>query len=392
MENYFTCDGARYTGTIQLGGLLGKGTEGGEGGIYSIVNNRVSCAKLYNQRLLTNETLQKVLDRIKNKPATLESQFCRICWPKLMLTDSNRKFKGFTMDIANNSKSLFMLTQIPATNGGKYDNAIESTLGWWSSNDNIASKASYYNRLRIMHRITGIVLFLHSTGYHIPDLKPENLMFDLNLQVSLVDTDSLLGKNDRSSRMAATPEYMAPELHTSKPDQRMNVVSDATDAFAMAVIFYELLTGIHPYSCVPKDKSMREQGWDKFISNGLFIHGKRGNLIESAKKHHLRFVKLPVSIQKLFIQSFDETIRPSIMDWRTAIEMEIAHIGGNKSINTQVQQQWPINPMLNTYNRNTYKPQPVLSTVIPKDVCPHCKTKYQTANSLYCQKCGHRRY
>src|SRR5207302_3083635 len=63
------------------------------------------------------------------------------------------------------------------------------------------------------------------------------VLMDFGLAHEWVTTTS-----DRIGGVAGTPEYMAPEQFEGKPS------SPATDIYALGVIVYELLTGIHPYA------------------------------------------------------------------------------------------------------------------------------------------------
>ena len=96
----------------------------------------------------------------------------------------------------------------------------------------------------------------HERGIVHRDLKPENIIItgkgtvkvlDFGLaqfDVAAEDLSSVSRLTD-SGTMAGTPPYMAPEQLLGKP------TSARTDQFAFGVMFYELLTGRHPFGSGP---------------------------------------------------------------------------------------------------------------------------------------------
>ena len=89
----------------------------------------------------------------------------------------------------------------------------------------------------------------HENGIVHCDIKPENIMLNVAGQVKILDfgVAKYLPRSDQSSTidrsgtMAGTPAYMSPEVLLEKvPDGR-------ADIFSLGVVFYEALTGHHPF-------------------------------------------------------------------------------------------------------------------------------------------------
>jgi serine/threonine protein kinase/Flp pilus assembly protein TadD len=116
--------------------------------------------------------------------------------------------------------------------------------------------------LRIALDICEGLKLVHGNGVIHRDLKCANIMlcgegdslravlmdFGLARDFSASDssgdgtTDSDGGAGTVAGAIMGTPAYMAPEQFESKP------VSTATDIYALGIVLYELVTGIHPYA------------------------------------------------------------------------------------------------------------------------------------------------
>ena len=93
----------------------------------------------------------------------------------------------------------------------------------------------------------------HEKGILHGDIKPENIMLDASGQVKLLDfgvARRLPGEDPAGEtlttvwvpgQVSGTPTYMAPEvLKGGMPDAR-------ADVFALGIVFYEMLSGRHPF-------------------------------------------------------------------------------------------------------------------------------------------------
>jgi serine/threonine protein kinase len=81
-----------------------------------------------------------------------------------------------------------------------------------------------------------LVAFLHSRNVVHRDVKPVNLLLNRARRVKLAEFGTVFSRS--SDRNASTPQYMAPE-----PLSREYNYSSAVDAYALAMMSYEMLTG-----------------------------------------------------------------------------------------------------------------------------------------------------
>ncbi|HET9326862.1 MAG TPA: serine/threonine-protein kinase, partial [Candidatus Eisenbacteria bacterium] len=95
----------------------------------------------------------------------------------------------------------------------------------------------------------------HAQGVVHRDIKPENLMVKNNDEIKILDF-GVAGRAEGSApatgitstvtdldarTIAGTPHYMAPEAHYG------GRIDERTDIFSLGVVFYELLSGHHPF-------------------------------------------------------------------------------------------------------------------------------------------------
>ncbi|MEY4577246.1 MAG: hypothetical protein RL701_1949 [Pseudomonadota bacterium] len=96
--------------------------------------------------------------------------------------------------------------------------------------------------LEVLKNLAAAIDYLHVSGFVHADIKPSNVMFDPNAgdKVTLIDFGLAFERLHASSLMAGhgTPGYMAPEQVSS------GACGPASDRYALAVVAYELLTGV----------------------------------------------------------------------------------------------------------------------------------------------------
>lgn len=86
--------------------------------------------------------------------------------------------------------------------------------------------------------------FLHEHGVIYRDLKPENVLLDMNGHIALTDFGLCkegIGYSDMTSTFCGTPEYMAPEMLSKVP------YGKAVDWWSFGTLLFEMLAGLPPF-------------------------------------------------------------------------------------------------------------------------------------------------
>ncbi|MGB0861507.1 MAG: protein kinase domain-containing protein [Saprospiraceae bacterium] len=274
---------------------------GGEGELYRILapaNYKSSVAKLYFKEKRTAKQEEKIKYLIANPPELARQEGHQaVIW----LEDSayeNGEFLGFIMPFAKGAKlEILCSNKIP-----------KQYVNDWKR-FSLKMPEARDLRLKICFNIATAVYKIHKTQkYVLVDLKPDNIIIQPNGYVSIVDIDSVqVVENERLVFPArvATPEFSPPEYYgEAKPGK--TVIFETWDRFGLAVIFYKLLFGIHPYAATslpPNDIFVNLQ--DK-IKAGLFVHSpvKKGTFKIIPPPHKV-FLSLPIHIQNLFVRCFE---------------------------------------------------------------------------------------
>jgi len=107
--------------------------------------------------------------------------------------------------------------------------------------------------IEVMLEVTEVVACLHKAGVVHRDIKPRNIAFNSAGDLKLLDFG--LARLEREATMSGvgghvvvgTPAYLSPEAHNH---QRAN---PSFDLWALAVTFYEVLTGCRPFEATSPD-------------------------------------------------------------------------------------------------------------------------------------------
>lgn len=317
MSTYYTSKNS----PIQLGDPVGHG---GEGKIYKVLGTDFPehCAKVYHFRRATSDMIQmqenKIQYLIDAKPPIYlaEHQKLKACWPiELLYKQANKiDFVGFIMPLAfENSVQLYHLTLLNQT--------LPATWNAYKRSEPNHLKT----RLQLCGRLAEAIYTIHyARRYVFVDLNPRNILVTVEGQLAIIDTDSMQIKKGKTffRGPVTTPEYRPPESQTI--DTQKDTILHSWDLFQLAVIFYELLLGLHPYAGTGKPPYDKQNTISKNIKNRLFVQGENKDLMAVTPPPHLKFNTLPEPIQALFKKAFDAGAknpahRPDANKWGATI-------------------------------------------------------------------------
>jgi DNA-binding helix-hairpin-helix protein with protein kinase domain len=293
---------------------------GGEGDIFRVVspsNYRGYVVKLYHSNKRTPEKESKIRFLLNNPPEIINTNgHSSVVWVAGMVYDE-KGFAGVLMPFAKGDKLVILCSsKIPR----KYRQS-------WAR-FSFKAPQSFDLRLKICFNIAAAVYQIHKTGqYVLVDLKPDNVLVQPNGLISIVDIDSMeILQNGKALFPAAvtTPEYAPPEFYQNvKPGKAP--IFETWDRYSMAIIFYKLLFGIHPFAGSAKPPYDQLNGLDEKIEKGLFVHHPdKRRFFEVIPPPHKRFFNSKYDIQSLFIQCFSDghqilERRPTADNWCSVI-------------------------------------------------------------------------
>ena len=305
-------------------------SSGGEGAVYGIKApssyKNTCCVKIYYDNKRTEERRRKIEFMVKNPPETIERKGCKIGWP-LDMVMLNGKFAGFVMPLAYpESRKLTILTGL--TLSKRLDEQ-------WQKYDRRNGKYSLVARMKLINNIAIPIFLLHATGmYVIQDFKPDNVLITHNGMVTLCDMDSI--QITKAGQLlfrgtAATMEYAPPEFANLNVGKHADVPVDVSwDNFAIAVVFYQLIFGIHPFAVTPKRmKDDENNELSTNIARLLFPFGANAGQVAVIPKPHNNFKVVPAEMQSFFIKAFSDNVmsRPGAQDWGKLIHRYISEAG-----------------------------------------------------------------
>lgn len=291
---------------------------GGEGAVHPIIAPKTLanyCVKLYKR---PQGREQKLKFMIANPPTKLQDNSYMICWPKEVVYEHG-KFVGFMMPVAYPGHSKLYdlcLGKIPST-APKH----------WAALFDRASGAGVASRMKLCVNVAIAVYSIHCmSNYVLVDFKPQNVLVSPDGKIALIDIDSLqISQGDivLYPGRVATREYSPPEAAEWDMKKRIN---RSWDEFSLAVVIYQVLFGLHPYTATPQGQYEDRNTLDQKISSGLWVHGPKARFIKMKPPLHNNFSLVPQSVQILFQNAFDSNpnARPSAEKWGKTIYDEVA--------------------------------------------------------------------
>lgn len=286
--------------------------KGGEGIVFGIPGLPKYCAKIYHPGKRTEERQKKLEYMVKNAPKQIITKQYIICWPTKIIFDAQKKFLGFVMPLAF-QKSVLCYEICRRSISDDLDSI-------WNTFYNRHTPLGIINRLKLIDNIAIPIHEIHSMGkYVLVDFKPQNMLITADGRISIIDLDSIQIKDNTNQFLCPvrTLDYLPPELQYNNDVNQ--VMSPSCDRFALAVVFYQILYGLHPFTVTAKDGRICELR--DLIAKGLFPFGRYSHKIDVIPNPHKKFQILPKEIQSLFIRAFDfdQNSRPTAEQWGMTI-------------------------------------------------------------------------
>jgi serine/threonine protein kinase len=282
-----------------------------------------------------------------------------LAWPLDILRSDQGQFQGFLMPKIQNSYPIFHLFYL-------------------KEREKIYEKASiqfsYKFLLRVASNLAEVIANLHSAGYVVGDINEQNILFNKDALITIIDVDSFQVTTSDGQFWPCPVgkfEYTHPEilklLRSEKASFRDIRRQPAHDVFGMAVIIFRLLMeGCHPFQGVLPDEP---RPLEEMIEKGIFVYAKAVKSAHqvqpppSSPNYSYIYDDLGRLFHRTFVKGYED-----ITQTPSAKLFAIALLYYEKSLVT-----CPSNPNHQYYQRPDEE----------KAVCPFCAYKKRLRRDLF---------
>lgn len=215
----------------RLENLIGRG---GQGAVFTTVDGTLAVKLIRGER----EAVGGAIDRVRSLPFGDRS----IARPLAVLEEQDG-VSGYVMGLLADMMALWKLFSCD-----RFD-TDEEFLNWYNH-----ETGGLRRRLVLLGRAAEILAWLHGYGLVFADPSPNNILISSSLdndQVWLIDPDNIgVSEADKGdvprhtgtpvAQTVGTPSFKAPEVVKGGP------VTTLSDAWGLAEITFQALTGLHP--------------------------------------------------------------------------------------------------------------------------------------------------
>lgn len=280
-----------------------------------------SCSKSHQlnfNKYINNIAKQKqsgIEFMLANPPISLKGDNFRICWPKYSAFDSDNNLVGYLSPKAfENSISLTSLID-------GYNDKLDSQWGAFLDN----SQRSCELRLKLCANLAQALASITDINQYA--LSPENILITADAKVSLVALDLMLMNKKLNPLFSFDSNALVGYLPAEAVQGAVDANNNSVARFALAVIIYKLLFGIHPYDAKFKPPHANRGSIQDKIENDLFVHGAGKAHVLDLAEEHKAFEALHHSLKSPFQLAFNDRLRqqrPSPKKWEDILFTAIA--------------------------------------------------------------------
>ncbi|MEW5859468.1 MAG: hypothetical protein AB1861_19105 [Cyanobacteriota bacterium] len=282
----------------------------GEGAVWQ-TNLSGYLAKIYH--CVEDERIEKLKVMVAHPPQNPNAHLNHIslAWPQELLQDHNGSILGFLMSAIAGSKELLDVYS------SKRRKLLKLEVDW-----------------RFLHttalNIASIIEAIHTEGYILGDIKPQNILVNNRALPSIIDTDSFQVRHPSTGnvyRCLVGSEDFTPVELLGK-DFRITNQTEIHDYFRLAVIIHLLLFGDKPFKGKwigggesPNPAELLRCGFWPYARNSLIRPGPLTIPLEIVHPE----------IQLCFLRCFNEGhtnphLRPTAKEWRKALAVAVEHL------------------------------------------------------------------